>query len=346
VKKERTAWIDIARGIGILLVIYGHTLGSHGWRYLIYAFHMPLFFFLSGLVFRSRENETYPQSFKKDFKRLLIPYFIFALFSLILWFIILPRPEQTSSTIFKQILGIFYGNASNGYLAINTVLWFLPCLFAVRQIFWFLVKLKREYLLVALAIFSIIGYVISSNFSYIRLPFGIESALTGIVFFGAGYLWNYLPEKWNKIFNKYNIILAVIFIVFTIVFANLNYDGNKLQVDIRLNRYNNYYYFYIAAFAGILATIFFSKFLNKNRVLEYLGQKTMVLFIWHYLFFIYLSRFFFMLNPAESLIKLRNAYYPYIYTTLSIIFILLVDRIYLNFKSQLTTTKLDKYLKR
>lgn len=51
--QPRIAEIDTARGFGLLLMVLGHilTLDSrvHSW---IYSFHMPLFFFLSGLVLR------------------------------------------------------------------------------------------------------------------------------------------------------------------------------------------------------------------------------------------------------------------------------------------------------
>jgi fucose 4-O-acetylase-like acetyltransferase len=60
--KQRIAWIDIARGIGIILVVFGHVLiglsFSHAdvregflaaAEYTIYTFHMPLFFVLAGL---------------------------------------------------------------------------------------------------------------------------------------------------------------------------------------------------------------------------------------------------------------------------------------------------------
>ena len=58
---DRIAWIDAARGIGIVLVVIGHVEGglidagiqsgaSWAWpSYGLYTFHMPLFFFLAGL---------------------------------------------------------------------------------------------------------------------------------------------------------------------------------------------------------------------------------------------------------------------------------------------------------
>lgn len=46
---ERLVWIDALRGFAILLVIVGHT--SPPFQKLIYGFHMPLFFILSGFIF-------------------------------------------------------------------------------------------------------------------------------------------------------------------------------------------------------------------------------------------------------------------------------------------------------
>ena len=49
-KSNRILWIDAAKGIGLLCVILGH-LGVPYLSTLVYTFHMPLFFFLSGIVF-------------------------------------------------------------------------------------------------------------------------------------------------------------------------------------------------------------------------------------------------------------------------------------------------------
>lgn len=51
---RRYAYIDIARGIGIILVVWGHS-GGPMINY-INQFHMPLFFILSGLVYSNRDS--------------------------------------------------------------------------------------------------------------------------------------------------------------------------------------------------------------------------------------------------------------------------------------------------
>ena len=62
VKKDRLKWLDICKGFAILLVVLGHVIDGATmykdvvWmQYLykaIYAFHMPLFFFLSGMAYK------------------------------------------------------------------------------------------------------------------------------------------------------------------------------------------------------------------------------------------------------------------------------------------------------
>ncbi|WP_411740358.1 acyltransferase family protein [Pseudomonas sp. BF-B-26] len=50
--KERNFSVDVLRGIGILLVVSGHaSSGSSMNVFAPYSFHMPLFFFISGLFF-------------------------------------------------------------------------------------------------------------------------------------------------------------------------------------------------------------------------------------------------------------------------------------------------------
>lgn len=48
---KRIDWIDVAKGIGIILMVMGHTSMPDAINRWIYSFHMPLFFLLSGLLF-------------------------------------------------------------------------------------------------------------------------------------------------------------------------------------------------------------------------------------------------------------------------------------------------------
>lgn len=91
-KMNRLDWIDIAKGIGIVLVVFAHTLvpqireNSTGAGFLwifIYNFHMPLFFFLSGWLFEkglSHYTNT-PKFILGKLKFLMLPYLTFSVFA-------------------------------------------------------------------------------------------------------------------------------------------------------------------------------------------------------------------------------------------------------------------------
>ena len=323
--RERINWIDVTRGIGVLLVIYGHGLAATPLRFIIYSFHMPLFFFLSGLVFHKRKNERYLTVLKKDFKRILIPYFIFAFISFSLWLSNIPLDRITQDLVTKQIIGIFYGSGNNGYLAINIVLWFLPCLFIVKQMLWFISRLEIKLIIPVLFLFSALGYSFHVFAPTLKLPFGFETALTGVVFFGLGYLWNFVPIKYSQIFKKNALFLLAILIVSTVIFSLANFNLYNHQVDLRLNRINNYFLFYLSALSGIFAVILISMKTNKNRVLEYFGRNSLLLFVWHLVVFSYISDFVFIFLTSERVIELRNIYLAPFYTGVSIIVILLIS---------------------
>lgn len=73
-KKNRMTYLDMAKGIGILFMIVGHTI-SLGWQKdLIYSFHMPLFFVCSGMTMVLSNNWLeWREDAKKSAKRLLLP---------------------------------------------------------------------------------------------------------------------------------------------------------------------------------------------------------------------------------------------------------------------------------
>lgn len=91
----RWLWLDHARGIGILLVVYahqmraqaaiGHVPASWGGAFqdaLIYSFHMPLFFFISGIVsVRSIRTKPFAASLSNKLKSIAYPYFLWSVIS-------------------------------------------------------------------------------------------------------------------------------------------------------------------------------------------------------------------------------------------------------------------------
>lgn len=325
--KDRINWIDVARGIGILLVMYGHVLTEHSYRYLIYSFHMPLFFFLSGIVFHVRTYEHFGHFFTKTAKNILIPYFIFAGISYLIWVIDGNLYSLSINGIFYQLGGILYGTGRDDGLFYNVVLWFLPCLFVAKIGFYLITKLTTNVKKIAGILFvsSLLGYAGYLYFPDLVLPFSFEVALTGIVFFGGGYLWSVQRDKIKVFVKRYSLPLFFLCVLLCIVFAQLNYDLYDKQIDLRINQLKNYFYFYLASFSGILATVFISIFINHNKFLEYLGKKSLILFGFHNIIFSFVTDFLLLFMPRQTIVDLKNVILAPFYLVTATSIILSID---------------------
>lgn len=81
--RERLIFIDYCKAIAIVLVFLGHSKSAIGGECqdVIYAFHMPLFFFVSGFLFKKM---SWREQLCKLRDGLIIPSLFFILFSYIL----------------------------------------------------------------------------------------------------------------------------------------------------------------------------------------------------------------------------------------------------------------------
>jgi fucose 4-O-acetylase-like acetyltransferase len=87
--QNRSAWVDIARGIGIILVVYGHALRGHfpladaeSWQEVqdgvIYSFHMPLFFVLAGLFLWGSIEKNRRGFLAGRWEQMIYPYLLWS----------------------------------------------------------------------------------------------------------------------------------------------------------------------------------------------------------------------------------------------------------------------------
>lgn len=139
-KDFRIPWIDFAKGIAIYLVVLGHII-----QYIfpenallfkiIYSFHMPLFFVLSGFTFTKNTEQSYSAFVKNKIKSLGMPYLLFLLISIF---------ELSIKAISRQELFWKWDSFFNTILLTNesifSQLWFFPTLFAAECILFFIMK--------------------------------------------------------------------------------------------------------------------------------------------------------------------------------------------------------------
>lgn len=84
---KRLNYLDMAKGIGIILVVAEHSgLCGDGLLAWLSSFHMPLFFVISGMLLSHRQEEARPlaHSACRKVRSILLPYFTFSLIYLLI----------------------------------------------------------------------------------------------------------------------------------------------------------------------------------------------------------------------------------------------------------------------
>lgn len=207
--KKRVEEIDVLRGFAICMVILGHAIIEFpvnitqvpwcSWlRYSIYAFHMPLFFVVSGYVYKCSQYRSY---LRGKIQRIAVPYFVFGGLSLLLhvFAVNLVNGSQTMEDALVQLL--LYGGDY----------WFLYTLFLMLALFPLVERaLKNDWLLVLLCA-AAIGV---QCFATLPNLLGIASAAYYFPWFAAGYLCRkHLNAFWPTVRKHTGKTLAVSFLL-------------------------------------------------------------------------------------------------------------------------------------
>lgn len=289
---RRTAYIDTARGIGIILLVFGHIVTANSYLFnWVYSFHMPLFFFLSGMVVKEKYLSNFPSYLSKKVNSRIIPYFVITALGIIICMII---PQYRKDAI---SLGFTY-HAINIFLFLRPAwfyigqVWFLPALFWSEIYFFVFYRftIKRN-IIIQLGV-SLLFVVVSRYIWYLdpyipitkRVPF-----LLDVAFMGAFcYILGFLAKKYC-IFERINKWLCLLLI--PILFAINIYFGTILNGYVNMCDlvFVNAFRYVIAMIAGVGATLMLSLFLQKLRFLQWLGKYSLPLFASH-TFIIYLVR--------------------------------------------------------
>ena len=250
---ERLLWVDIAKGIGIILVILGHMIDGYSFagRY-IWSFHMPLFFFLSGLFM----SETISiQLLLKRARQLLLPCCIFTIISCIVFHYAIEKSLDFLS------------------VSLPVPLWFLPILFLAEiECRFFICKINVYLLLV----FNLSVALLCQHYN-IGTVYSISSVFISSVF----YLMGYLFQKYNMMREiSVFVFMAILSIVPTMVYIfNVHTNiGNNTFTIVGI----------IVAILGIAQVIILSKRLTMYKitssVLSFMGRNSLVLMLTHMIF--------------------------------------------------------------
>jgi fucose 4-O-acetylase-like acetyltransferase len=288
---KRIAYLDIAKGIGILLVILGHNYvkaSVPGMEQFVFSFHMPFFFLLSGMLF----NPGYPLLvlFQRRFATLIRPYLasILLLYSIYFFY-----TDTSLTTLLRRIARSAY--ASGNYIE-WAQLWFLPHLFLLNMFagalfLLFYGRIKWLWLrLVFLAgmlwagiAFLPIYYMQKVNITgqtivLDGLPFSADLLPITATYFLIGHeirrrvSERFLSSTWTLVISGALLITLNLIFPFRIDFFFRTYDSFSVNT--------------LEALSGCILVLAISSriALKQNwlfSVLKYFGQITIILLIFH-----------------------------------------------------------------
>jgi fucose 4-O-acetylase-like acetyltransferase len=275
----RISWIDNMRWIGILLIVLGHTLMPE-WSLLttyIFSFHVVLFFILSGLLFRVKENENIIKFVKTKFMRLMVPFICFN----ILFFIIMKLEWKFTGTRVVDFLvwlgywdylgdNWWYMNNTGWFNLINISTWFLPALF-LTSIYYFILNhfVKNIYIRVSILIILSVIVFIESRATIFRFPWSAEIALMMTLFYWVAHSFK------SQIFQLIESIrlkhLSLIPIILFLHFITLN------SVNVSTNYYGNYWLFILNSVLGFITFLIIAKNIWDNRVLNFFWKNSIII---------------------------------------------------------------------
>lgn len=276
--KKRIGWIDIGKGIGIILVSFGHLRNGNGesvWLPtlntpidFIYLFHMPLFFFLGGITFSSRR--AFPDFLKLKAKTLLIPYYVFSLYFLTKPIAALVRPNLVSEVQANQAYGANIGKAFYDVLIGGQGLWFLWAYFVGELIVYPLSRIFKaagQYALTGI-IFIAAATAFPVCFPHIAIPFCF---VTGVKV--AGFiLLGILCRDWLKSLARTPALMM--FAVAMVAFIGVAMLGNSVSAMLVKELWN-----FLAMFLGVAAAVFLSIGIMHSAVLEHIGRYSLSFYV-------------------------------------------------------------------
>lgn len=307
---RRIPHLDVAKGIGALLVVIGHNWlvwGEKGELFdVVFSFHIPLFFFLSGVFFRP--SDPVHRVTKERAKSLLKPYLVtFALLA------IDDVLLATDADALRYFGGVAYGT---GGTIPWTPLWFLPHLWVLSIVVLLVCRTTRfaawpewsqaVFILLMLGVgvtgiecfWEVPMQLGTHRFELPGLPLSMDIVLISGAFFLGGYFFREpltrggedggspaapasdatVPAT-NESVERWGFVIALsTFVAIHVV--------TDTTMDVNYRRYDHAVITTIAAASGIYLTIAVSRVITRltllRRALSYVGSASLFVLIFHH----------------------------------------------------------------
>ncbi len=266
-EQQRLLFIDIAKGIGIILVVCSHTQ-AHDLMVWSIGFFVPIFYFCSGyLTTDSSLNCHIAQKMKKRSRKLLVPYIFFNL--LLLFYYRRWSIFGLYGVLYSRYCFFPLGVGNNHYFFLwgNYPMWFITSLLVSYLLYYVLLSHKNKSLVIF--IYLCLAYLLSQI--PILLPWSIDTAFLSSLIMYAGLY----AKSYNIIsLRKYDILLCIlIYSLLLCVAGDINFSIRQYGTSFII--------YYIIAILGCIVTIWSSKRIERTwigKILALFGKHSLTIF--------------------------------------------------------------------
>lgn len=280
IKNNRVAYLDMLKCLGMFIVVQGHIHTQYGWFSLpLHCYVIPLYFLLSGLTFKRSKFHTFGTFAKHRAKTLLLPYAMFSVLTWAFWASYSYVTHANVESYFGPLFQTLVAQGSGHFLVHNVPLWFIPCLFVIESIYYFIDKLPKWANILTCVVCAFVGtWMITGPFSDMLtlLPWSIESAFTAIIFYCAG---NMLTKTWSLkevedkvVAKKWLAILAILVLTPILVYSAYWNEHVSLGSDLMGK---SPLLFFVNAFVGIITVFLFAILICSIKCENVIWKKLM-----------------------------------------------------------------------
>lgn len=269
---NRIDFIDLTKGLCIILVVMGHVGGVFAvldYHNMISAFRMPLYFFISGIFFKSYEGLN--GFLLRKVNRLLIPFLFFFFLSFAAMFVI-GRLIPHAFNIPLQLKDLFVVFVGHDLIRSDPPIWFFLALFNCSIIFYLVHYLKEKHLMLMFAIIIFIGALgFYLGKAQIVLPCYLDVSMTVLPFYALGF-W---IRRYNFFISPHHRFDRIIPLYVFLTMIILYFTATKLGMRCNSSS-GNIFQFYIAGMAGILAILLICKKIKYIHTVSYIGRYSII----------------------------------------------------------------------
>ena len=294
-KDSRIEWIDVFKGLAIILVVLGHSTDL--FNLYVYQFHVAALFFISGMVAKF-DNSNFIYDIYKKFMTLIMPL----LTAVVLFAILLSLMNMTGIYHFfwnpNEYMGIkttiVYFLTTGGCIDLFVPGWFLIVLFGsniLSRILYFLSRRKLIIFAVLSVLLYVVGYYVFKKSLTIR--YYADIALVAQLYYSIGFICKKITSNVTVSRSRKSLFisLGLFSLSCAVMFLIFHFFGINSLMDIAGRTIRNPIISLIAATNGIFWLYLLSKIivttnisLIKNAIIK-IGQNTLGIVLFHFSMF-------------------------------------------------------------